>query len=181
LNAEQYLKSHWIRNKVWTHLEWEKHQRRLEQCADFLGSGKRFIDIGCACGHSTAIMKKFHPGEWHGADFADCAIDIAKDQFPEIEFHAVAGVEALCHLGTFDGVVCSEVIEHVHEDRRFIENVMAVCRGSAVFTTPTRKVSDPGHLRVYRIDSLRELFKDFEFEIHQIEPFFYVIVRERER
>jgi SAM-dependent methyltransferase len=66
---------------------------------------------------------------------------------------------------SFDGVVCVEVIEHVREDDRFVEQVARVLKpgGWAYFTTPNGDYIrnepphfNPEHVRHYRREELLE-------------------------
>jgi 2-polyprenyl-3-methyl-5-hydroxy-6-metoxy-1,4-benzoquinol methylase len=176
MNADKYMDEHWIKNKIWTHLDWERHKLRLKLCALHLGDqGRRFIDVGCACGHSTAQLKRYRPGDWTGADFSHKGIELARKFFPGITFFFLHGFGELTQLGLFDGVVCSEVIEHVEDDAGLAEALMAITSCSLVVTTPTRSISDPGHLRLYNEKRLDGLFSGIPHEIKRYEPFFYLI------
>jgi 2-polyprenyl-3-methyl-5-hydroxy-6-metoxy-1,4-benzoquinol methylase len=178
LTADQYI-DHWIKNKVWTHLNWPKHQLRFKTIAGYL-EGKTAIDIGCAFGHSTMHLTKYWPGYWHGLDFSMRAIDKAKALFPAIPFFYATDFNLYNHLGEiYDSVVCSEVIEHVDDDRGLIKGLQEITKDVLVITTPNRRVSDPGHLRIYNESMLIDLFfgRCSKYEIHNIDPFFYVVVR----
>lgn len=176
MDAEQYM-NHWIKNKVWTHLKWPKHQRRFKTIAGFL-EGETFVDVGCAFGHSTAEIEIFRSGAWTGIDFSKRAIERAKMEFPRIDFIYCEDFSLYDHTSRkFDGVVCSEVIEHVEKDWELIKGLLGITKKTLVVTTPNCKVSDPGHLRVYTEETLTELFKGTDFVIHQIGPFFYLVVR----
>jgi len=72
---------------------------------------------------------------------------------------------------TFDGVVCVEVIEHVDDDERFVEQIARVLRpgGWAYFTTPNgdyMPIPQGDHRRHYKREELRSLlhkhFRDVE-------------------
>lgn len=176
MKAKDYLVNHWIKNKIWTHLEWPKHQDRFRACVSYL-EGERFIDIGCALGHSTNILKKFLPGNWSGLEFMQEAVDRAKELFPDISFYYSKDFNFLPTCGQFDGVVCSEVIEHVENDKALIEGLVNITDKVLVITTPNIKVNDPGHLRVYTEETLSELFDSHAFEIIRDGLFFYIILR----
>ena len=138
----------WMGRKVWTRLQKPHHQARLKWCADQC-VGKLFIDVGCACGHSTAAMAGFHSGTWHGADFDAGIVEAAREFFPAIKFFAFSDVSQLFSAGAFDSVDCSEVIEHIDDDFAFIKQLWAITGKRLILTTPNRHVDDPGHLRVY--------------------------------
>lgn len=175
MDAEKYITEHWIPNDIAPHLLFAKHQERLRRCAEYLPTDARtFADVGCACGHSTEIMTRHRPGAWTGIDFSRTAIENARPIFPAIRFEFQEIDEAWSPLGEFEGVVCSEVLEHVQNDQRFAENLIGLTRRTLVVTTPSRRVSDPGHLRVYTANALLRLFPNAR--IDHFAPFFYVVL-----
>jgi len=191
MDAETYMK-HWEKNKVWTHLGWEKHQRRLRTCADLLARRPEpqrdyFADVGCAYGHSTEIMKKFMPATgrplfWVGVDFSETAIALAKKFFPAGNWIYVRDPRGLGNplyngppIHSFEGVVCSEVMEHVEDDKGLIAGLLGMCEKRLVLTTPIKKVSDPGHLRVYTEPMLHGLLDGVKHFIVKDEQFFYIV------
>jgi len=175
MNADQYVE-HWEGRQVWTHLTRPKHQARLAECAKHL-RGETFADIGCAYGHSTAIMAGTKPGKWYGVDFSQKAIDKAGEHTGKrgIDFIYVPDSASL-GIEMYDSVVCSEVIEHVENDRAFITDVISAARFRAIFTTPNKRVNDPGHLRLYNQAMLKELFHGFATRIFQSGLFWFIIV-----
>lgn len=180
MNATEYLNGHWIKKKIWRHLASPIHQRRFDMIASFLPEGgKTFADVGCGCGHSTReLANRKRRGRWTGIDFGTKAIAAAKRRFPELLFEYAETIEGLGEsIGRFDGIVCSEVIEHVEDDATFVASLLNMTRETLVVTTPARKVADPGHIRQYSAEQLAELFSAAPHEIQREGPFFYVICR----
>jgi len=176
MDAKQYCEEHWIDRKVWTHLTWPKHQERLKLCAEKM-IGEKFIDVGCGCGHSTNIMQGFKMGVWSGLDFSKRAIEMAKEFFPNIPFYYAPDYEMKSLVGEFDSVVCSEVIEHILDDKSFVDKLLEITKNILVLTTPNIRVSDPGHLRIYTEELLHQLCKSYKYEIISHGNFFYVIIK----
>lgn len=180
MDAKTYLESHWMKHEVWNRLQAPMHQERLRKCAEAVAGGKAFVDVGCGCGHSTAIMKGFCPGDWTGVDFGESAIVEARKLFPDIRFRYFPIPEDI-PMNAYDGVVCSEVIEHVEDPADFVRALVNVTApgGVLVLTTPNRPVSDPGHIRVYSRPMLEGLFADFPgtVEIKSEGRFWCVIAR----
>jgi len=178
MEAKKYLEKHWMKNKIWTHLEWRGHQRRLKNCTSYL-KGKKFIDIGCGLGHSTNIMKGFLPGDWAGLEFWVEATEQSKKLFPEIKFYYSKDFNFLPICGEFDSVVCSEVIEHIEDDQALVDGLMKITKNILVITTPNQQIDDPGHLRIYTMKTLTGLFNDLDFWIVRDGIFFYAIIRKK--
>lgn len=185
MDAERYLIDHWVKNKIWTHLEWPKHQERLGRCATML-DGDTFCDVGCALGHSTEIMSRFKKGAWHGIEFWNGAVERAQILFPDIPFYYCDNEtfdmgEAINIKGTagqgFDGTVCSEVIEHCETPVLLVKHLWEITKKKMVLTTPCIHVNDPGHLRVYTKPMLVKMLEKAGVEHYKIElihPFWYI-------
>jgi len=86
MDVEKYLTEHWIKNRIWTHIQRPRHQNRLRTCASFL-KGQDFLDVGCALGHSTHELKKILPGSWSGLEFHKETVEKATLNFPDIRFY----------------------------------------------------------------------------------------------
>lgn len=177
MKAKEYLENHWIKNEVWTHLEWPTHQARLRKCAELM-EGDMFADVGCGMGHSTEIMSRFHPGDWTGIEFFPEIIGKARELFPTTRFIALDHVYELTGL-LFDGVVCSEVIEHVEYPIELVKCLWSMTNKVLVVTTPNRKVNDPGHLRVFDEKMISEVFTDIPYTVEREDRFFYIVARKQ--
>lgn len=176
MNAQDYLEGHWIKNKVWKRLELPVHQERLRRCAEAVKGGRTFVDVGCGLGHSTAILRRFCPGEWTGVEFYDRAVQKASEIFPDIRFIKSLVNGDIAGFGTFDGVVCSEVIEHVEKPDDLIRMIWRITGKRLVVTTPCVKVKDPGHLRLYDVATLAAVFKGLrKVKIERSKRFFYIL------
>lgn len=173
MNAVDYLKL-WEKHEVWKRLTNAKHQERFRRITSFL-EGETFIDIGCAYGHSTYHLKSMMGGKWTGVDFDRSAVIKAKKLFPDIDFICLPDTAQIKTLPLFDGVVCSEVIEHVEHDQRLVDGLVSITGKMLVMTTPCKKVSSKGHLRVYSEEMLFKLFDNYRFNCIKHYPFFYVV------
>ena len=175
MTASEYIQK-WRKNKVWTHLEWPKHQERLRWCAEQC-EGQTLADLGCALGHSTDIMRRFVPGDWTGIDFDAGAVKDATRLFPDITFKFVERPALLNTLGRFDSVVCSEVIEHVKDDRAFLAEIVKLAKWRLILTTPHIDAHDPGHVRIYDDKTLAALLDGYDARVEKDQTFYKVVIR----
>ena len=175
MTPDQYLK-HWEAGRIWEHNTMPHHKRRFAFIASHL-EGQRFLDCGCAFGHSTFTLSGLHPGEWEGLDFSESGIAKARALWPLIKFHYAPHFAAISTIGRFDSVVCSEVLEHVNDDEGLVEALMGIADKVLLITTPCLKVDDPGHIRIYTRDTLSQLFDGYSFDISEEKPFFYAVVK----
>lgn len=178
MNASEYLK-HWETLNHDRILGCDKHQQRLELCAGFM-TGDNIADIGCAFGHSTNIMNRFYPAKWTGIDFCEKTINTARKKFPDIPFIYIDEIKNLSQGGTYDSCVCSEVIEHVEDDGLLIEKLIGITKKRLIITTPSKKVNDPGHLRLYTPEMIDVMLSDLcNYSLESIGDFFYIkIIKE---
>jgi 2-polyprenyl-3-methyl-5-hydroxy-6-metoxy-1,4-benzoquinol methylase len=175
MNASEYLTNHWNRNQVWRNLQNEKHQIRLGKCAGKM-EGASFVDVGCAAGHSTEIMARFHPGQWTGIDFDKPTIEMARVNFPEIQFIHLDHVYELSGF-LFDGVVCSEVIEHAEDPYELAACLWTITSKVLVVTTPCVPVCDPGHLRLFDESMIADVFKGIPYTVERTARYFYITAK----
>ncbi|KKK83546.1 hypothetical protein LCGC14_2792290 [marine sediment metagenome] len=200
MTAEEYATQEWIPKRGWRHLRGPKHQARFAEIARHL-EGETFLDVGCACGHSTEILARMKPGHWTGFDFSESMIAKATELVPSFTnitvgrfqcgdgsaavkpFRHVKDFEALATCPPADSVVCSEVIEHVMDDKGLVAALWAVTGKVLVLTTPNRYIVSPGHHRVYTATDLRDFIAPHAdrdggtFKIYSKGDFFYVVCR----
>lgn len=176
MKANDYIINHWERKKIWKNNQRPHHRKRLNMIAQLI-KGNKFLDVGCCFGHSTNDLKRLHPGDWSGLDFSEYAVKKAIHLFPKLTFYYAKDFQLLPICGKFDGVVCSEVLEHVERDRDLIKGLLEITKNILILTTPHRFVNDPGHIRVYDEAMLANLLKGTYFKIQKDGLFFYVVMR----
>ncbi len=176
MKADEYVIGHWEKNRIWENNQRPHHQKRLSMCAGY-AVGKSFVDVGCCFGHSTQALKALHPGDWSGVDFSEYAVNKAKVLFPDIVFQYAPNFRGLMACGKFDTVVCSEVVEHVENDKELVRYLKRMTKKTLIITTPNKSVNDPGHLRLYDRATIIGLFtaKDI-VSIEEITPFYYIVL-----
>lgn len=100
------------------------------------------IDVGCASGHQVfkaAEICKKAVGIDVGIEFIDTAKKIASEnKIHNIDFILTKGEEIPFPDGTFDRLICSEVLEHVLDLDRFYKELIRVVKvgGVMVMTVP---------------------------------------------
>ncbi|HVR05893.1 MAG TPA: methyltransferase domain-containing protein [Solirubrobacteraceae bacterium] len=111
-------------------------------------SGRRVLDAGCGVGYGTRLLAQAGAAEVVGLDVADAVIEVARnEQTAGVEFE-VGDLRSLSHpAGSFDLVVCFEVIEHVDEQDRVLDELARVLRpdGLLLISSPNRGHYVPGN------------------------------------
>lgn len=144
------------------HAKLLKHYRRQDVL--------RAIDVGASSCFGTRLLASLHASHFVYSRMEVDAVDYVPDRsrwvlaaVPEVNYH----VKDLYDLPSrsWDIVVCSHVIEHVPEPRRFIEKACDICRGFAFFYSPyDEHPLIPGHInRITEAD-----FASLPAETHRI-------------
>ena len=159
-----YMESHW---QFHNHLHYPRHTNRIQYTAEFLKG--RSVEIGCANGFSTNIMKK-HLGSLgrtdvvlEGVEPTDWGYTQAVKNYPDIEFTKSMGEELPFKDQEFTTVLLAEVIEHVLNPEVFFKECVRVCKigGRVIVTTPNGPHDDPDHRRAYYPASLSKLMAPY--------------------
>jgi 2-polyprenyl-3-methyl-5-hydroxy-6-metoxy-1,4-benzoquinol methylase len=131
------------------------------------------LDAGCSWGYATRFFTE-RAHRVAGIDVDERAIGVASERYPEIDFRA-APLEAIPHPDeAFDVVLCLDVLEHVQDERRSLDELFRVLRpgGTLILSTPHRgafsfldpvnvlrrlgRIDEPEH-RHYSVADLRRL------------------------
>jgi SAM-dependent methyltransferase len=110
-----------------------------------LASGKRVLDAGCGTAYGSEILARAGASEVVGVDVDPQAFAHASADRLRLE---VADARDLPHRdGSFDLAVCFEVIEHVDDPERIMDELRRVLGpdGLLVVSSPNRNVYPPGN------------------------------------
>jgi SAM-dependent methyltransferase len=169
-------------NTVWTGA-WDdmrrygpmaRHSRRLmlRMTADL--SPRSILDVGGGEGSLLGALGAAHPrAKMTGTDLAETAVALARARMPQAEF-AVLDVVKDRLPGTFDLVVCADVVEHIEDDQSALNNIAAMTApgGHAVVATLQGRMrgfeKDVGHLRNYRPGELEEKMRAAGLSIERV-------------
>lgn len=138
--------------------------------------GGAVLDVGCAYGFVLSRMpstfRKF------GVDVSAHAIARARERLPDAGLHVANAEDPLPFAdGAFDVVLCNDVIEHLEQPVRALENVAAVIRpgGLLYLNTPNlnwlRRWLFAGadaaehHVSLFAHDELATLLGDLGFDL----------------
>ena len=103
-------------------------------------AGRKVLDVGCAYGGFLVAAKEAGAGRVVGVDIDSKLIDLARLQLADHHVTADLAIEDITsdgvvdRWGTFDIVLCNDVIEHVVDPLRCARNLASVMkRGGKVF------------------------------------------------
>lgn len=139
------------------------HQRLLQAYYEAQPYVKgKVLEPGCGEGRGIAVLSP-QAEEYIALDKIESVIDALKPQFPAVDFRtAVFPPFTDLEDNYFDTVISFQVIEHIKNDRLFLEEIHRVLKpgGRAVITTPNIKMSlsrNPWHEREYTNKELKDL------------------------
>lgn len=141
------------------------HMRLLKAyiAAKPLVSGE-LLEVGCGEGRGVEILLE-NIDSYLGIDKIKEVIDRLKVKFPHVQFkQAVIPPFSGLKENSFDTVVCFQVIEHIQNDRLFLEEIYRVLKpgGRAIISTPNIRHTlsrNPWHIREYTGTQLTDLCK----------------------
>ena len=131
-----------------------RHRRRLILQALSDPPFESLLDVGCGSAELLGAIGRAYPGvtTLAGADLAPSQVMKNKARFPSVDFYGL-NIQISSLDRAFDRVVCSEVIEHLDDQRSAVRHLAAMVRagGRLVVTCPTGKVyateTHFGHVR----------------------------------
>ncbi|MDF2157358.1 class I SAM-dependent methyltransferase [Algoriphagus sp. CAU 1675] len=139
------------------------HQRLLKAyiAAKPWISGK-LLEVGCGEGRGVETLLPLAES-YLGIDKIEEVIESLKSRFPEVDFRqAVIPPFSGLEDNSFDTVVSFQVIEHIQNDRLFLEEIYRVLKpgGKAIISTPNINYTlsrNPWHIREYKPQELKNL------------------------
>lgn len=139
------------------------HQRLLKAyiAAKSMVRGN-LLEVGCGEGRGVEVLLE-KVDSYLGLDKIDEVITSLKGKFPNVEFQqAVIPPFQNIASDTYDTVVSFQVIEHIEDDKLFLEEIYRVLRpgGKAIISTPNTRHTlsrNPWHIREYTSKELIKL------------------------
>lgn len=141
------------------------HQRLLfayDRATEYVNG--RLLDIGCGEGRGMEYLRQ-RATSYTGLDKNPEVLASLRRKYPQDTFlqKNIPPLEGL-DTGSFDTMVSFQVIEHIENDRLFVEEIHRVLAqgGLAVLSTPNRHMSltrNPWHVREYSPKEFRALLE----------------------
>jgi 2-polyprenyl-3-methyl-5-hydroxy-6-metoxy-1,4-benzoquinol methylase len=153
--------------------DFRMHQRTFGEVLNGLSPGARILDLGCGVGFLLNWLAR-QPGITAvGVDASPTQLEIARRNLPGIDITCADGLEYLrSNPDSFDGIFCTDVLEHIPGTDLCIEWVQAaraalrpggffVCRGpnGANLTASYSRYIDLTHERIFTEVSILQLLE----------------------
>lgn len=146
-----------------------RHRRRLIvkylKNLDF----KTVLEIGSGQPYLPQDISKHHDFEFTGTDISKALVEENRKEFPLYHFEVLDIVnEALPNQ--YDLILASEVLEHVSDIQKSLENIAKMAQRYVLITVPSSKVYPIdkmiGHYRHYFPEDMAKPLRELGFEIH---------------
>ncbi|MBK7468581.1 MAG: class I SAM-dependent methyltransferase [Saprospiraceae bacterium] len=129
----------------------------------------KVCEIGTGSGYGVRIIAPVCD-EFVTIDKFRCELDFSEYKnvkFIQMEIPPFAGIAE----NTFDYVITFQVIEHIENDKSFLQEINRVLKpgGKLILTTPNKIQSltrNPWHVREYTVDELVSLFEQCGFKVN---------------
>jgi len=127
--------------------DWQAHwYRHIGQ----LAAPRSVFDAGAGTGYGLSILRAAGCAQVAGFDVVDIGPEVVKASIADYG------------RGSWDWVIAVDVIEHIQNDKLFLENLLRVAREGVFITTPNWNVSQAEnvyHVREYTPLELQELIE----------------------
>lgn len=113
-----------------------------------VAAGRRILDAGCGVAYGTAMLARAGASEVVGVDIAESVLDSARPAMPDNVRLEAGDLNGLPFPdGSFDLVVCFEVIEHFADPFGVLDELARVLapEGVLLVSSPNRDVYPPGN------------------------------------
>jgi SAM-dependent methyltransferase len=138
--------------------------------AALFSQGCYVLDVACGSGYGASLMSAWGARRVVGVDVNWVALSCAKQYFGRSAAYIRADATNLPFAPkTFDLTVSLETIEHLHEPRRFLEEVVRTLRDDGRFICSTPNAKDPWlqtgmhskwHHQEFTPEEFREILRD---------------------
>lgn len=95
------------------------------------------LDVGCGEGFTLEKLRKAKIGKkLEGVDFLDRAIELGKKEHPKLKLKQGSIYDLKYKDNSFDLVICSEVLEHIDDPEKGLQELVRVSKKYVLLSVP---------------------------------------------
>lgn len=140
---------------------------------NYLNSNSLILDVGCGSGNLLLKLKREGYLHLFGSDFSIESIKLTEKKFGKNVFQADLTKIEDYKNNKYDGIICSEVLEHIENDNLAIQNIKLLLNknGIVIISVPygmqywSQHDNFSGHLRRYENRDLENILINNGFTI----------------
>lgn len=163
-----------------------EHIQRYRFAIRKIGSNKKVLDLGCGTGYGSGLLYK-EGNEVYGIDVSQKAVDYAKRNYPGPKYICCSAERLPFKNNYFDAVILFDVIEHVGNPERTLDEIYRVLKedGDLFISTPNTRhfgsalkhfllgkpylkkvhIDNIYHVKEFYYDEFKSLLKNHKFKI----------------
>ena len=138
-------------------------------------AGDSVLDVGCNAGELAGYLASTGR-KVVGIDISRNLITRAKSRYPSVKFLVASGENLPFDDNQFDTCVCWNVLEHMQDDKRALQELWRVARKNVILCLPKkdellpfgqityRQYVDPTHKHYYSKDDVYKMIKELPGE-----------------
>lgn len=117
----------------------EQYAQTFKEVVDQVSEGAKVADVGCGAGVLMKRLRETKRAECTGYDFSEQAVEIIHKNGFEGRVVDVRNFDVNGDSGKFDVVVATHVLEHMQDDKQFLNLLKALCKkgGQVIIATPS--------------------------------------------
>ena len=127
------------------------------------------IDLGCGVGYGTFMLAKARAKKVYGIDIDNDAIEYAKANYCDknITYNVRDALKSKFPSRVADIIIAFEVIEHVKNPKKFLEEATRLLKPNGIFimSTPNSEASfgdNPYHIKEFTLQELTKILSIFK-------------------
>ena len=150
--------------------------KKLAECLDGI-SFHKVIECGMGEGNVAHYVKQRYHCEICGGDIGEDVVEIAKQKYPDIPARVMSIYDTQEKEGAYDLVLCCEVMEHLDEYRKGLEELLRISGRYVLISVPREPLwrflnmcrfkyikdwgNTPGHVNHWSKRSLLKLLSQY--------------------
>ncbi len=162
-----------------------------------LARPSRVLEVGCGSGELAAVLFRRETVSYQGVDLSPEEVARAQAVQPRWKFQVASAYDLPYADAVFDLVVACEILEHVDDPQRAMDEMARVCSGHLLVSGPWEPVwrlanlargaywrhggNTPGHLQHFSRGAIRALVRRRFHLVQERRPFPWTMLLARSR
>ena len=114
--------------------------RLYRRAIDPLGGAATVLEVGCGEGDLCDHLQRSRSARFVGTDLSPRILELARQRYPALPLAAQSATELAFPDGAFDLVIACEVLEHLPDPQRALEEIVRVSRRHVIVSVPREPI-----------------------------------------
>lgn len=164
LGRYKLMRAQWIANRL------------QKLCRQSAGNELKLLDLGCGDGRLAPFWQLVTGAGTYALELSPMAVKNAQQLFPSVIYCEGDATSTPYADGTFDIIVCQEVLEHVEHQHLLVKEAARILQkgGKLILTTPNKFYFDRRKGGNYSQQPIEQLINKAEL-LQLLKPFFNIL------